>query len=797
MALELFATPFFDSGGAPVAKPCYGEPTDIVVDIPLGNIDSNSVVITNTLDARPTVYVDRHADASNPSSGAGWRHFAFAIDQVADDTPKRPIFRINHITTGAVFLGGYRAVKTTDYATWDQSDRWTQTTPHFEWEYSDALSTGRTFIHSNPTARYAEMSAFATTILANPNVNPSTNANASGVYATSPSATNHNGTQVGLKPQLGVNMKFGGATTDGQPKRKMVVMAGIHAAGESQQWYAFKGFIEYILNSADIEAQNLRSNWDFYVYWCTNPDGWEGGDYRGAFSYTSFTNGTFFAPAQPAWQPIEDLKAEIAADIPTFDVSVTVNWHGEIFAVNSDWITYTGGSAASQGLGYDAVVTAGQGIFTNAQINQTTSATDPHDMRYGIEVLGANATNPTSVSNECPVGNQSTVAFYQDIGTKWARSYSVADQTGIWNSGISSSVGSAQGTSTATATSELGGTEAVGSSAGTSAASAVSELVGTEAVGLSTGTSTASAFAVVSLSSTGSSSGVSSVIAFSDNQSPVISSSESGLVFLYDDSVKNAVLSSTSTASGFNIEDLKTNNINDIWMSSSLSDQVITATWTSFQTIDFVAIPFSNLVVGSSFRVRTYLTSGSSTPTYDSGFIDVTFAIDPPIGFDTIGYVSFAYGGGNHLSHLFDEKQSQKIDITFRSPSNPDGAIHVSRIMAGKSIRLERGASYGANVIYEDDTNITKTDGGGSIPDIKPNNKEIDFEIKFMPDSDKKKLSAMTRRTGKRVPVFASLRSNAADAEEKQHFEAFGRIEDDGLSRTSYNLDTTKIKLIQ
>ena len=280
-------------------------------------------------------------------------------------------------------------------------------------------------------------------------------------------------------------------------------------------------------------------------------------------------------------------------------------------------------------------------------------------------------------------------------------------------------------------------------------------------------------------------------------QSIISATSDCGLLFLYDDSINKASLSSSSSAAGFNVNDLQTNNINDIWMSSDTSDQVVTAIWTTTQLIDFIAIPFSNLIAGSSFRVRTYTSTSSSTADYDSGFINILYNEDPPIGFETIGYKSFAYGGGNHLSHSFELKLASKIDVTFRSPGNPDGGVQASRVMAGRSVKLARGASYGARVVYDDSTNVITTYGGGSIVDIKPNHKEIEFEIKHMPDLDRKQMGKMMRRVGRRIPIFVSLRNNVTDAQEKQHFEAFGYIENDGLTRTNYNLDSTKISIRQ
>lgn len=276
---------------------------------------------------------------------------------------------------------------------------------------------------------------------------------------------------------------------------------------------------------------------------------------------------------------------------------------------------------------------------------------------------------------------------------------------------------------------------------------------------------------------------------------PAAQQSNSGLVMLYDNQLKSSTLTATSTASGFDVNNLMNNDKTSIWRSSNLSDQIITSTFAATKSVSGVGIAFSNLHEGSSYRVRVYSTSGSSTPIYDSGFIAVNYAPVPPVGFDTIGYLSFSYGGGNSFLHTFTEQQVQKVDVTFRSAGNPDGAIEASTIIAGQITQLIRGASYGATPSYNDDTDRVKIDGGSTIVDIKPTRKEMSFSIENMPQVDMKKLAALYRRVGARLPVFCSLLSNDLDEEEKEHFQIYGYLDQDGLSRISYSIDSTSIKV--
>lgn len=271
----------------------------------------------------------------------------------------------------------------------------------------------------------------------------------------------------------------------------------------------------------------------------------------------------------------------------------------------------------------------------------------------------------------------------------------------------------------------------------------------------------------------------------------------SGLTMLYDNHIKDATLTATSTGAGFDVDNLKNNNKSEIWRSANLSDQVITASLSSVKTISGVSVAFSNLVQGSSFRVRVYATTGSSTPIYDSGFIAVGYSPEPPVGFDTIGYISFAYGGGNYISHTFAEQMGAKVDVTFRSASNPDGAIEVSSLIISQSLALVRGASYGVNVSYIDESDHVQTDSGATIVDIRPIRKEISFDVQNAPREDRLKLSAVYRRAGSRTPVFCSLNDGDSSYQDKEHLQIFGYLEQDGLTRVNYNLDSTSIKVTE
>ena len=796
MALEQFADTCFD-GSTPVAEPRWREPTVVLHDIPNGNIDSALVTITDTYASNPTIEVDRHSGA-----GSSWRHFMFGVSGMEG---KRPLFKMNRATklSPANIASGWKPCSTTDFDTWNFPETFSLvggTGGTIDWQFDAPLTAATTYLSSNPTGRLAECADLATEFLTTYSsvAAPTTSANASGIYTTTTTETNHNGVQVGGNAQYSFKLDWGGATTDGHPKRKMVLYYGIHAAGESQAWWPFYYLVHWMLDNATQDAIDFRANWDVYIYFALNPNGLTGGNHRFTFRSGQDMNRDWPLTGFSNLIETDTLRGVVETDTNT-DADLLVSCHGDVFdtgtlnfGVNPD------DNLAPRAPALQEIIDQCEILYSTTAHVQTAGTTNT-DTYWGFAKLGCKA----AFDFEHPAcGPDNTLTHWSNAAEWTMRAIVETDSQGLFND-----VGSAQavstGTSTATAQSSAPGTtEGVGSSTGSSTATAQSTGAGTtEAVASAAGAATVSGSSTTEVvtSSAGNSVGLSSVIAFSTGAGAAPSKSDegSGLYFIYHDRIAEAASITATTVSGStSTANLGLNRKSLILRSVETSDQIITATWNTFQTINGVGMAFTNLNVGSSFRVRTYLTTGASTPAYDSGFIDVDFAYDPPVGFSTIGYNSFAYGGGNYLSKFFDDQQCQKLDVTLRSPDNPDGAIEISRLVAGKAINLFRGASYGATVSYDDSTDNDETDGGDLINTSGSVRKRVSFTIRYAPASDRVKLANLSRGVGKRVPVFVSLNENKV-GEERKHFQVFGILENDGLSRDTFDKDTISIEAVE
>jgi len=249
------------------------------------------------------------------------------------------------------------------------------------------------------------------------------------------------------------------------------------------------------------------------------------------------------------------------------------------------------------------------------------------------------------------------------------------------------------------------------------------------------------------------------------------------LQMLYDDILPDyATLTATSSAAGFGVTNLLENNKSTVWRSTSLSSQTITATWSAAQAISGIGFAFTNLIEGSTIRIRLYTQTTDPAPVYDSTATSLLFAYEFPAGLSTLGLLSFAFGGGTYFSAFFDEYNVKKMVIDLDSAGNADGYMEVAKIMTGRKWAPTYNAEYGAQVTPVDLSQVSRTIGGDQKVDVRTMHKKMDFNLRYMPQSDKTALSTIVRKIGMRQPVFVSMYPNETD-EVFQAGNIFGRFE--------------------
>ena len=267
---------------------------------------------------------------------------------------------------------------------------------------------------------------------------------------------------------------------------------------------------------------------------------------------------------------------------------------------------------------------------------------------------------------------------------------------------------------------------------------------------------------------------------------------------IFDDRSAIAMVSG-SQALGFSLSNMGKDTKNKTFRTTNLTNPAFQVAWSTGQTISGVALAFTNLIAGSTFQITLYDATSGGTLLLDTGPVNVDYSYDAPIGFNSIGSASFAYGGGSNVAAFFAETSGvRRMEIAFTSAGNPDGYIEVSRVVAGTYWEPERGAAYGASVAFVDNTTGQRTSAGGLITDRGTIHREMSFSLNAMSATDRASLNNLFRSIGKSQPLFISLTPGQSNAEGEQFGQIYGKLAD-GISTdfAFYRYYSTQIKIVE
>lgn len=408
---------------AQVLETTQATPTGItlVTDFDASNVSSSLSTITDATSASPRLFIDFRPAAR---TATGWNIALFAVENAGGKTPVFALNRSVMFAKDQQFSALYRPSYTQDFITFVQAPARTLVGGNdgtIEFQFTDPLPSGRVYVMTNPMGQQKDAAPFAASLLANypAVVSPTASANASGVFSTSPAEVDENGRQIGGHDMYALKFAFGGATTDGGPKRKLLMSAGLHAMGEHQSWICFKSFIYYMLNSADVDAARIRSNFDVYCYFNITPNGIFGGHRRTNFRSTTDPNRDFI---NKSLAEIAALTSAIVSDTGG-SVDASFGWHGYALGTSNNFIVIGPSSAnATRFMQLGAIVFGGAGIY------EDLSAV-PEAMPNWVV---ANLSSKFSCEAEVQTRGDTSLANYESIGVNWAKTLSAADTDGMF-----------------------------------------------------------------------------------------------------------------------------------------------------------------------------------------------------------------------------------------------------------------------------------------------------------------------------------------------------------------------------
>jgi hypothetical protein len=194
-----------------------------------------------------------------------------------------------------------------------------------------------------------------------------------------------------------------------------------------------------------------------------------------------------------------------------------------------------------------------------------------------------------------------------------------------------------------------------------------------------------------------------------------------------------------------------------VWRSTTKSsEQLITVTFLSAQTLSMAAVMFTNLSATATIKVYLYTLAGDSSPVYTSTATSILY--------DTLSNKSvaplantYSYGAGAQGVVYFPERTVAKIAIGITDTSNTASYLQVGNLVIGKYwtpvLNFERNPS----VQIVDESKRFRTDSGDLYSDEAFRFRRISFRLSNMQSADRDSLLGLLRMNGVTYPVFLSL----------------------------------------
>ncbi|WP_287365122.1 M14-type cytosolic carboxypeptidase [Thauera sp.] len=290
-------------------------------DLDAGNINPALTVITNATASEPEVSVKPRATVG--ATGSGHVHWFFALTGA---NGKRPTITVDNSARrlNTTMVSSWRPVYSYDLETWYQATAFTALTSptRVQFQFPDAFTADTVYIADHPVFQQAGFDALAAELAADSTglVHLSASAGAGGVIGTTPSEADDIGRAAGGNSIYGFRLEDESAvTTDGEPRRELVVTCGMHAGEVIDGWF-LRALVDYFLNNVSATGIAFRKNWRVLTYFAITPNGRKGGNWRGNFRDTEDPNRDWVGAGAFSLYETTTVRNAILADTTRRDV---------------------------------------------------------------------------------------------------------------------------------------------------------------------------------------------------------------------------------------------------------------------------------------------------------------------------------------------------------------------------------------------------------------------------------------------------------------------------------------------
>lgn len=427
-SVEVRAVNTAGAGAASTAVPfkTLVAPLQIEWLIDTGCIDPGSINIINPSSSEPVVEFKPRI-----TNGTTWIFFHCKL---VNAKGKRPTFRVNidkRWTGNIEYMADWRPVYTADHLDWVSAPSRTIVDKIAEWQFSAPFTDNEVYVADHPVYRKGAFDELATRLLADQSglVSVSAGADAAGVIGVTPAETDDLSRQVGGNNQYGFVLGDNRPTTDGGPKRWLIVDCGVHA-GEILDGWVLEGIIDYFIDGTGADANRLRANWNIGLYFAVTPNGRLSGHWRGnpSMNRTKDPNrdwgdtGAFFLTES------RNVRNAILTDLDGGQHQAGLSLHtaAGAAAVESIWPwegSWEDGDGPVVQAAWDNALDALSGISWNRKPTSVTSM-----------VTGWHAANGAKLASLIEIGTRQSrpVQHYRDCGGWAVQAISAVDAQGLF-----------------------------------------------------------------------------------------------------------------------------------------------------------------------------------------------------------------------------------------------------------------------------------------------------------------------------------------------------------------------------
>lgn len=282
--------------------------------------------------------------------------------------------------------------------------------------------------------------------------------------------------------------------------------------------------------------------------------------------------------------------------------------------------------------------------------------------------------------------------------------------------------------------------------------------------------------------------------------------------------LSTTTITASSTAANTSLSNLKLDTKSKVWRSTTGTKASLIVDFGTARAVSGIVLAFTNL----SSSTATIKVSGYNTPNIPgftgSALNTATSAFStgdviccpwnnlslPSWGTNPAGSSNYSYGGGTYarvwLSSIQATINVRYLGIEITDTANTAGYIEVSRLIVGPYWSPLYNTGYGIESGITDLSEHLRTESGDLITRRGPRIRNLNFDLQWLADSDRKEMTKIFLGNGMSRPIFASIFPDStgtdADFQREGNHQIWGKMKQiPGVSYTSYEVYTTKLEL--